>query len=204
MHFNLALTSTVATALTSCVAALPNAGKLVVGDAIEGYGVEKIQWEFDGPDGSKIHVNGTMEQVVHHMRINYPSHNIFHTQEEMKALHARGELAARTDFHGAPFNCNWPKCWDVGIIQGIQYLRGLKGRPSNGPGPGNCGRVSCSYDNAIWWCNDTKQTKTLQSFSSIADGAQFIESHCVSNNGALAGQVFHPTGWNVIVRSSKC
>lgn len=154
MHFNLALTSTVTAALASCVAALPNTGKLVVGDSIEGYGVEEIQWEFDGPNGHKIHVNGTMEQVVHHMRTNYPSHNIFHTQEEMKALHARGELAARTDFHGAAFNCNWPKCWDVGIIQGIQYLRGLKGRPSNGPGPGNCGRVSCSYDNAIWWCND--------------------------------------------------
>lgn len=40
------------------------------------------------------------------------------------------------------------------ISSGINYLRGVPGTPTNGPGPGNCGRVSCSYNSAIWWCND--------------------------------------------------
>jgi len=26
--------------------------------------------------------------------------------------------------------------------------------PANGPGPGACGRVSCSWNSAIYWCND--------------------------------------------------
>jgi hypothetical protein len=48
---------------------------------------------------------------------------------------------------------------DVGAIRnGIRYLRGLNGNPTNGAGPGNCGRVSCSYDSAIWWCNDVSDS----------------------------------------------
>lgn len=40
------------------------------------------------------------------------------------------------------------------IRKGIDYLYKVNGRPKNGPGPGNCGRVSCSNNAAIWWCND--------------------------------------------------
>jgi hypothetical protein len=48
--------------------------------------------------------------------------------------------------------------WDVAnqltILSGISYLRNV-GVPCNtGPGPGNCVRVSCSYDAAIYLCND--------------------------------------------------
>lgn len=45
----------------------------------------------------------------------------------------------------------------VAIKSGISHLRGVSGQPTNGPGPGNCGRVSCSYDSAIWWCNDVSK-----------------------------------------------
>ena len=37
---------------------------------------------------------------------------------------------------------------------GIEYLRGVPGKPASGPGPGNCGRVSCWGESAIYWCND--------------------------------------------------
>ena len=45
------------------------------------------------------------------------------------------------------------------IDMGIDYLNSLSGVPGNGvPGedaaPKNCGRVSCSWGSAIWWCND--------------------------------------------------
>lgn len=53
---------------------------------------------------------------------------------------------------------------------GIKHLNSVPGAPANGPGPGNCGRVSCSYDSAIYWCNDvggifvfTVMEMTLQS-----------------------------------------
>jgi hypothetical protein len=42
----------------------------------------------------------------------------------------------------------------------VRYLRRVQGRPRNGPRPGNCGRVSCSYKSAIWWCNDVSNYLT--------------------------------------------
>jgi len=51
--------------------------------------------------------------------------------------------------------CNiFPTADKETIQDGIDYLRGVPGTATNGPGPGNCGRVSCSWDSAIWWCND--------------------------------------------------
>lgn len=28
--------------------------------------------------------------------------------------------------------------------------------PGDGPGPRNCGRVACTSNTVIWWCNDTR------------------------------------------------
>ena len=45
--------------------------------------------------------------------------------------------------------------WDDGYIDdGIKHLYGVDGKPKNGKGPNNCGRVSCSWSAAIFWCND--------------------------------------------------
>ncbi|KAI0408942.1 hypothetical protein F4802DRAFT_547065 [Xylaria palmicola] len=41
------------------------------------------------------------------------------------------------------------------IRQGVDHLRKIPGNCTNGPGPANCGRVSCSYRSGIWFCNDT-------------------------------------------------
>ncbi|OJJ06378.1 hypothetical protein ASPVEDRAFT_139091, partial [Aspergillus versicolor CBS 583.65] len=92
------------------------------------------------------------------------------------------------------------------VYDGIQYLRGVRGQPEMGPGPGACARVSCDTGTSIWWCNDDSQDKTLDGFGSIADGAGQIQWKC--SWGAFgqwtSGQIFHKTGWNVIVRADDC
>ncbi|KAH8896360.1 hypothetical protein GQ53DRAFT_778975 [Thozetella sp. PMI_491] len=94
---------------------------------------------------------------------------------------------------------------DKGRIQeGITYLRGLNGAPRNGPGPANCGRVSCSYNAAIWWCNDNTTPKTLDGWNPIADGAQNIINDCAPAASQVSGQRFHDDLWNVIVRGDSC
>lgn len=85
----------------------------------------------------------------------------------------------------------------------VYYLRRVPGKPTNGPGPGNCGRVSCSWNTGIYWCNDNKEAKTLDSFGDIADGAESIARWCSYVSGAVSlcrGQNFYEDGWNVIVR----
>ncbi|KAM7208274.1 hypothetical protein V8F20_001252 [Naviculisporaceae sp. PSN 640] len=102
----------------------------------------------------------------------------------------------------------WSWCEASHIREGIRYLRTVRGQPSNGPGPGNCGRVSCSWKAAIWWCNDNEDTKTIGDFRDIADGAAHIDNHCSElayRPGGLpviveSGQVFYKDKWNVIVR----
>lgn len=39
------------------------------------------------------------------------------------------------------------------MYDGIKYLRTVPGQPKNPPGVASCGRVSCSWDTAIYWCN---------------------------------------------------
>lgn len=115
------------------------------------------------------------------------------------------------------------------IKQGIQYLGTVSGTPTEGPGPGNCGRVSCSYGGAIYWCNDVStaifthqhsdvsnetdcllfyqnlDTKILSSYLNIADGAQLVVDYCENTYvGGVNGQQFYEDGWNVIVRYENC
>ncbi|KAH7305452.1 hypothetical protein B0I35DRAFT_464726 [Stachybotrys elegans] len=171
---------------------------------IPGYGVEDFQWEVQAlPGGPFLNFTGTLEHVHDEVLQLNPNFDADFPVE-------KGAIHARTDFGGSAYNCDTNR-WglaDKGRIQGgISYLRRVAGRPSNGPGPGNCGRVSCSNDAAIWWCNDSPSTKELASFSSIADGAQYIVDRCSFYNGYgtyASGQVFHSTNWNVITSQANC
>ncbi|KAK4172842.1 hypothetical protein QBC36DRAFT_293965 [Triangularia setosa] len=46
----------------------------------------------------------------------------------------------------------------IGI--GIMYLARLSGTAKNGPGLQNCGRVSCSWNSAIIWCNKVEMVRS--------------------------------------------
>lgn len=50
--------------------------------------------------------------------------------------------------------CGEPRGWAAvdTIKDGLKHLYGVEGEPRNSPK--SCGRVSCSYGAAIYWCND--------------------------------------------------
>ncbi|KAF7671932.1 hypothetical protein GT037_009831 [Alternaria burnsii] len=179
-------------------------------DGIPGYGVEDLSWEITLPDDSNVTLSGTIEQVAEQLDTLSPTWRAGLDNANAETLEKR------TYFDPQDVRCgNFPYLRNpFRITNGIKYLRGLSGRPANGPGPGNCGRVSCANTGAIWWCNDTPERKELASFGSIADGAQVIVDRCTvrgidvgvppSPSVQVAGQAFHPTGWNVIVRKDSC
>ncbi|WXC44252.1 hypothetical protein QX201_003989 [Fusarium graminearum] len=185
---------------------------------IEGYGVVVPEWEVEiTPGGPTTVLNGTIEEVHDELLQLNPDWDEEYagnsTDSELTERDSGFELFGRTDFSDAEYHCGgrWPKCRTTFVNQGISYLRRTKGKPTNGPGPGNCGRVSCSFNSAIWWCNDNASSKTLNGFGSIADGAEYINDKCTRwgwQNGGyrsfVSGQVFHSTKWNVIVRKDKC
>ncbi|KND89165.1 hypothetical protein TOPH_06106 [Tolypocladium ophioglossoides CBS 100239] len=180
---------------------------------IEGYGVVDIEWEAEiSPGGPVQKFNGTIEKVHKELVNLNPNWDTDYTLEASAHHDKRDGLVERADFKDSGYFCGgrWEETDSIWIGYGINYLRRLSGTPSNGPGPGNCGRVSCSFKSAIWWCNDSNKAKTLGSFGDIADGASWILHKCKrvrwASYYAVSGQAFHPTGWNVIVRrdTEKC
>jgi len=167
---------------------------------IQGYGVVDLSWDVEiTPGGPRQIFNGTVQQVVAQLSKVNPN-----WEEDFKvsiASKKASTFAPRGLVKRDHFNCGNP--WapaDYGrVIQGVDYLNGVPGQPGNGPGPGNCGRVSCSYKAAIWWCNDNSYSYTLSGFSAIAAGARIVADNCHSGS-STSGQWFSDNNWNVIVR----
>ncbi|KAJ0422770.1 hypothetical protein BJY00DRAFT_310778 [Aspergillus carlsbadensis] len=119
-------------------------------------------------------------------------------------------LAKRKVFNLGALDCGgrWKEVYWDQALRSTAALSGLKGYPKRGAGPGNCGRVSCSYNTAIWWCNDEPFTKTLMGYDRIYYGAMEIVSPCshtpFGGGRKTSGQAFSTGGWNVIVRKDKC
>ncbi|KAL2286563.1 hypothetical protein FJTKL_06915 [Diaporthe vaccinii] len=126
---------------------------------LSSYRVEVIQWEVPvSRDGRRTILNGTIQQVYQQLLEINPHYEAEFGPAEGKytpglsQVFGSYELAERRD--------TWSDCgrFDaakaVPIWEGINHLNHVSGTPVSRPGPGTCGRVSCSYNSAIWWCND--------------------------------------------------
>ncbi|KAL3456839.1 hypothetical protein BJX64DRAFT_293689 [Aspergillus heterothallicus] len=155
---------------------------------------------FDGPE---LVLNGTVEEVyaqLTHINPNYDSDwadvsnpedtNVDDSRAMAYTLHCTPNLAVPGNY----------------IKEGIKYLRKVRGKPKLGAGPNKCKRVSCSYNSAIFWCNDDNKPRSLPSFNNIADGAQVILSKCGhdSSKERFAGALHHPDLWRAVVQKDKC
>ncbi|KAJ5747690.1 uncharacterized protein N7511_009386 [Penicillium nucicola] len=199
LAFALAVLSAICSPLASAITEAP-----------EGYGIDIPEWEIEiTPGGNRVILNGTIEEAHDEILKLNPKWD----EEFLADLPVEDQpatLVKRTDFYGAKYVCGkWTSARYKPISNGIKYLRGIKGNPRAGPGPSNCARVSCSYKSAIWWCNDSKSSKTLNSFGSIADGALYVLGHCTNSGAGISnptvdGQAFHKTDWNVIVKGASC
>ncbi|KAH6664639.1 hypothetical protein B0J14DRAFT_661226 [Halenospora varia] len=88
--------------------------------------------------GIKYSSNGTVEQIYAQFKAEHP--------EVAERPHCCREP-------GGP-GWGWYPAQTYYIDDGINYLSHFHGRCDIGPGPGNCGRISCSYSSGIYLCND--------------------------------------------------
>jgi hypothetical protein len=137
---------------------------------IPGYGIVELSWEvIPAPGQSPIVLNGTIEQVHSQLLEINPSYQaeVFEKgcftpiREDLlpAPTAATAATAAGASTAAAPLiwriKCGGYHSANIRRIKdGINYLNNITGQPRNGPGPNNCGRVSCSYNSSIWWCND--------------------------------------------------
>jgi len=151
--------------------------------ALDGYEIYNTTWVAAvRPGGETVELNGTIQQVHAQLLELNPNYNA-DFNIEMERTHQGWSMfctnagctpptAAETTtrllqddsvltFRGFVRT----KCLNhdslarmTAIDEGVRYLRDLDQRikPKNGPGPNNCGRVSCSWAAGIYWCNDVR------------------------------------------------
>ncbi|EFQ25080.1 uncharacterized protein GLRG_00224 [Colletotrichum graminicola M1.001] len=166
------------------------------------------KWEFEPFPGQKITLNGTVEQVVAELAQINPDYSPFAPALGDGGLGVEKRQKAEL-FPADKVLClkpGWDYVHESEAKVGIHYLKTVKGRPRGDPGPGNCGRVSCGYSSAIWFCNDNTHHITIDSFAQIAEMVEAIGYHCTTRwRRWYSGQAFHPTdNWNVYIHRDSC
>ncbi|EAQ91125.1 predicted protein [Chaetomium globosum CBS 148.51] len=201
-------------ALTSVLAAAAVAPPAAKDSPIEGYTIAPATWEFNGPDGQTVQLNGTAQEVVAQFDVLVPNSRA----QLIASITAASTSTSRHDENSLLEKCYdetklhcWVGHWDYArlsaIQDGIDYLNGVPGRPWHNPRPSTCARVSCSYGSAIYWCNDNRSRKELNSYQNIAHGADRIKNTCHEIFPSMTltqGQIFYKDNWNVIVRGDDC
>lgn len=101
-------------------------------------------------------------------------------------LNGTSSLGKRYDFKQAPFKCHG---LDYGyaavdsVTAGIKHLTSgsvNKGKPSNAAL--DCGRVSCSDNAAIWWCNNVRPSFPCFIFNRFMGGVLIRAEQTTPNN----------------------
>jgi hypothetical protein len=96
-----------------------------------------------------------------YVKLLLPSRFHFYNQSESRAQ------VDQISFQVLPPYCvpvpgqPWSFADGAAINDGINYLNGLDVPCNVGPGPGNCVRVSCSWNSAIELCNDVSVFRPL-------------------------------------------
>lgn len=193
-----------------------------------GYTVVEPSWDLEvTPGGRHMNFTGTIQEAIAQIagvnpdwmeQFNFTTNldttlticatTNFTTTVKTINSHARAGPQLKTEFYNNPLcKTDWIKSakFDA-IMDGINYLHKVKGQPSLPSGPGQCSRVSCSWNSAILWCNDNPFDFSLDAFGRIADGAWFLMKNCGQAWGShqTGGQAFSPDGWNVIVKYANC
>ncbi|KAK1658320.1 hypothetical protein BDP55DRAFT_698437 [Colletotrichum godetiae] len=180
---------------------------------VEGFDLMTVEWEVQAhPGGENLTLTGTVEEVLKELRIinpNYDQDFGITTLSFTEAIDAAIESAvtqADDVFKDAPVNCaGYDDADRKRLAQGARYLLDVQGKPTRGPGPGSCGRVSCSWNAAIYWCNMDSKAKTINSFKEISDGAYHVINKCYRGVGILvSGRAFHKDNWTVVGRWDRC
>jgi hypothetical protein len=125
---------------------------------LQRYTISTPTWEVETtPGGERVLLNGTVQEVAAQLDLINPNWKAdFNVTRPPKPGAAR---AKRQEPDWGTCLCNirlteWSAAQFFQIEEGESYLATVPGKPTAGPGPGTCQRVSCSYNSGIHFCND--------------------------------------------------
>jgi hypothetical protein len=170
--------------------------------------------------GHGFNLNGTVQEVMAQLEEKHPGVHL--EKREMMSLHVRDKVRFHySSSHNStshsqimPPLCipitgwNWQNTGMEYINAGIYYLTNLNGRL--GMPPKSCSRISCSYNSAIYLCNDNDYHIEPAS-AYIASYAKDLVDLCTTGSfdkfpkyRYTGGQEFGNDGYNVIVKHDNC
>ncbi|KAI1269082.1 hypothetical protein F5Y18DRAFT_176142 [Xylariaceae sp. FL1019] len=187
-----------------------------------GYAVGEINWTMPIVEGGPEHIfQGTAQQVFAQVNdkrqeLGLPS---LDTPLDDTVTASNGTdpvLSARTDIKSRTFSnsiCGNPQsdaATKATILEGVRYLEKLKSRCSNLPK--TCGRISCSYNSAIWWCNDNNGVSEYACSDFAPLALHVADECCWLRRGSsrrykywmTSGSAFDDRNFHVDVRHARC
>ncbi|KAF8866954.1 hypothetical protein BDZ45DRAFT_734991 [Acephala macrosclerotiorum] len=106
--------------------------------------------------GVKVELNGKVQEMYAKFSNRYPE--VVANATKLSANEASIKPSLKPRFPASPIHHqqthNWYGAYLGRIEKGIQYLQQFNGVCNTGPGFTNCVRISCSWDSAIFLCND--------------------------------------------------
>ncbi|KAK4664595.1 uncharacterized protein QC763_512170 [Podospora pseudopauciseta] len=179
---------------------------------VSSYSVVEVEWSLpvdpNKPNGAREFVTGTIEEAIAQMDAAHPGWSQTFTSNiqtvDPHALMARGSspesqsVNCHLDSGKGAANC-------VDIRDGTRYLGSIDS-PAPNNSPHSCGRVSCAYNSAIWWCNDNDSVKET-TWKNMASSAWFLQDNCLyyeRRTEKVSAQEFMKDEWNIYVTGDRC
>ncbi|KAK4220922.1 hypothetical protein QBC38DRAFT_325743, partial [Podospora fimiseda] len=165
-----------------------------------------LEWEIPLSlnDSTTVKQYGTVQEVYASMTANYPGWDyIFPLRNDTNTTTT--SPLTNSGYTQDSYTClSWGGCDKYHIVDGINYLNSVLGKPRMDAGPAKCVRVSCSWNSAIFMCKCNDHEVYLGSFRDVAGAAQFLVDTCKIDashiSGWFSGQVFYKEKWNAIVK----
>lgn len=119
---------------------------------VEAQGYNIVPLTFTGPvtpDGKTITLTGTAEDIYAQILKLNPSYNATDFEDDNDS-----SLEKRKPVGDILCNLGYSKARTDATRDGIAYLGKMKGYCGVGAGPRICSRLACSWNSAIYMCND--------------------------------------------------
>ncbi|KAK0666739.1 hypothetical protein QBC41DRAFT_338878 [Cercophora samala] len=179
---------------------------------VDGYSVVDVQWSLpvdpSNPNGARESVTGTIEEAIAQMEAAHPGWNQTFTSNikfaDTHTLLTRDDNPVRDSWE-CNYKVNVGPANSVNIRDGARYLSAIDSPPPKNA-PLGCGRVSCAYNSAIWWCNDNSFEYEI-TWKNIASSAWTLQDECSfwdGNTEKVCAWEKMQKKWKVYVLGASC
>ena len=165
--------------LVGAAAAAPKPGAITGNADIDSYirsaHVTDVQWEVPTADEGVIQtINGTIQDVIKQLGPISPDAFAREIEAAADGLAKRDEEWDLAKIFCGGLWQQYGKPSHRGLNDGYWYLMKHGGQPRLDPGPGACGRVSCSWSTSIWLCSDVSKPPPPRRLSASRAAADVV------------------------------